>query len=315
MKIVIALNLTPDEQKRFMDAAPGCELRFVGAGGITLENASDADAIFGNPPPSLLCGLTRLKVLQLRSAGVDGYDAAIRRIPGARLCNASGAYGLTVSEAMLAMLLALMKKLHLYRDAQAAAQWQWLGQVRAIRGARILVLGLGDVGAMFAGHVKALGAHVIGVKRTPGPKPDCVDELYTIEALDEILPTADAVCMCLPDTPQTRGLLSAARIAAMKPGAFIVNAGRGSAIDQDALADALNAGRLGGAALDVTTPEPLPPDHPLWTAANCLITPHVAGGRSLPQTWDFVLEILLDNLRALDAGRPLSHEVDLDAGY
>ena len=315
MKILIALDLTAEERQRFLDAAPNCELEFVGTGKVTLENARDAEAIFGNPPRDLLPRLTHLRFLQLFSAGCEGYDAVIRQMPGARLFNASGAYGLALAEYMLAGLFMLMKKLHLYRDRQPSARWERIGQARTIDGARILALGLGDVGTMFAARAKALGAHVIGMKRTPAARPDCVDELYTIDALDAILPTVDAVCMSLPDTPGTRGILSAARIASMKPGAYVVNAGRGSAIDQDALAAALNDGCLGGAVLDVTVPEPLPAGHPLWTAANCVVTPHIAGGLGLPQTREKAMAILVGNLHALATGGPLTHEVDLDAGY
>ena len=315
MKIVIGIDLTEEQRRAFVEAAPGCALEFVGMGGITAENAADADMVIGNPPHALIPELKNMKALQLFSAGNDGYDAAIQQLPGARVYNASGAYSLTLSEHMLATLLMLMRKLHLYRDQQSSRAWRNLGSIRSIYGSRILVLGLGNVGTMFAGRVKALGAHVIGMKRVSGEKPDCVDELYTIEQLDEILPTVDAVCMSLPNTPATQGILSAARIAAMKPGAYIVNVGRGSAIDQAALADALNSGRLGGAALDVTAPEPLPADDPLWTAKNCIITPHVAGGYFLPQTEVYVHEIILSNLRAFVAGAPMRNLVDVERGY
>ena len=315
MKIVIGFDLTPEQQDAFRAAAPGCSLEFVSMGGITAENAADADMVIGNPPLNLIPQLQNLKALQLFSAGNDGYDIAIQQIPGARLYNASGAYGLALSEHMLATLMMLMRKLHLYRDAQSCRQWQEQGSIRSIWNSRILVLGLGNIGTMFAERVKALGAHVIGMKRTAGEKPGCVDELYTIDRLDDILPTVDAVCMSLPSTPATQGILNAARIAAMKPGAYIINVGRGSAIDQTALAEALNSGHLGGAALDVTVPEPLPADDPLWTAKNCVITPHIAGGYHLPQTKDYVIEIMLSNLRAFADGTPMRNQVDVSRGY
>ena len=315
MKIVIGLDLTAERQQAFREAAPGCALEFVGMGGITAENAADADMVIGNPPHVLIPQLKKLRALQLFSAGNDGYDAAIQAVPGARLYNASGAFGLTLAEHMLGTLIMLMRKLHLYRDAQPDRSWANFGGVRSVYGARILVLGLGNVGTMFAERVKALGAHVIGMKRTAGEKPDCVDELYIIDQIDDILPTVDAVCMSLPHTSATAGILSAKRIASMKPGAYIVNVGRGSAIDQEALAGALNSGALGGAALDVTVPEPLPADNPLWTAKNCIITPHVAGGFYLPQTEAMLIEILLRNLRAFVNGAPMENEVDVTRGY
>ena len=315
MKIVIGFDLTAEQQDAFRAAAPDCALDFVGMGGITAENAADADMVIGNPPLNLVPQLRNMKALQLFSAGNDGYDAAIQQVPGARVYNASGAYGLALSEHRLATLMMLMRKLHLYRDAQPSRQWKDQGNIRSIWHSRILVLGLGNIGTMFAERVKALGAHVIGMKRTAGERPACVDELYTIDRLDEILPTVDAVCMSLPSTPATHGILSAARINAMKPGAYVINVGRGTAIDQTALAEALNSGHLGGAALDVTVPEPLPADDPLWTAKNCVVTPHIAGGYHLPQTKDYVIEIMLDNLRAFVSGAPMRNLVDVKRGY
>lgn len=315
MKILVGMDLTAEEQQILREAAPDCAMEFPGAGQVTAENAADADMIIGNIPVALVPQLKNLKALQLNSAGNDGYDTAIQQVPGARLFNASGAYGLALSEHMLCGLLMLMKKMHLYLDVQRESRWEPQGMVRSVYGSRILVLGLGDVGTKFAALVKTMGAHVIGMKRTPGEKPACVDELYTVDRIDEILPTVDAVCMSLPNTPETAGILSAARIAAMKPGAYVVNVGRGSAIDQPALAAALNEGRLGGAALDVTTPEPLPADDPLWTAKNCVLTPHVAGGFRLGQTKKYVLEIARENLRAFAKGLPMRNEVDVTRGY
>lgn len=334
MKIVVGMDLNDEQKKAFSEAAAGHEISFVGQGKLTLENAGDADFVIGNPPVSLVPELGNLKVLQLNSAGVDNYLGVMRElrkkqqsgadagdmVTAACLCNANGAYSLTISEHMLAMLLALIKKLYKYRDFQTMSTWGDLGKwggstVSSIYGSRVLILGLGDIGLRFARAVKALGAYVIGVKRTMSEKPDYVDELYTIDSLDEVLPTADMVAMVLPETPQTRGILNAERIAAMKPGAFVVNEGRGSAIDQDALVEALNSGHLGGAALDVTSPEPLPSDSPLWKAENCFITPHVGGGYTLPQTKVYILEIALRNLKAFLSGDSLINEIDLEKGY
>ena len=132
MKIVIGLDLTEEQRRAFTEAAPGCEMTFVGMGGFTAENAADADMVIGNPPHALIPQLKNLKALQLHSAGNDGYDIAIQQVPGARVYNASGAYGLTLSEHMVATLLMLMRKLHLYRDQQPSHSWQNLGGIRSI---------------------------------------------------------------------------------------------------------------------------------------------------------------------------------------
>lgn len=315
MKILIGMDLTDAQRAPFMEAAAGHEVVIVPRGGITAENAADAEVILGNPPHAILPQLSKLRMLQLNSAGNDGYDTAIAACPNAKLYNGSGAYGLAISEHMVCALLMLMKKMHLYRDIQPTGQWHNFGRVQSIWHSRILVLGMGNIGTAFAERVKAMGAYVIGMKRTPGEVPPCCDEMHTIDKLDEILPTVDAVCMSLPNTPATQGIISAERIASMKQGAYIINVGRGSAIDQEALLTALNSDHLGGAALDVMVPEPLPENHLLWTARNCLITPHISGGYNLPQTYEYVLEIALRNLKAYLAGEPLINEVNLNIGY
>ena len=315
MKIIIGMDLNARQRQPFIDAAAGHDVQFVPRAGLTLENCRDAEVIIGNPPHAILPELKNLRMLQLNSAGNDGYDTAIAACPNAKLYNGSGAYGLAISEHMLCVLLMLMKKMHLYRDIQPTGQWHNFGQVQSIWRSRILVLGMGNIGTAFAERAKAMGAYVIGMKRTPGEVPACCDELHTIDKLDEILPTVDAVCMSLPNTSATQGIISAERIASMKQGAYIVNVGRGTAIDQDALIAALNSSHLGGAALDVMMPEPLPENHLLWTARNCLITPHISGGYNLPQTYVYVQEIALRNLKAYLAGEPLINEVNLNIGY
>ena len=121
--------------------------------------------------------------------------------------------------------------------------------------------------------------------------------------------------LCVPGTPGTEGLLSAERMALLPEKTFIINVGRGTVIDQEALIDALNEGRLAGAALDVMYPEPLPADHPLWTARNCIITPHISGDMGLPETVDITVDIFCDNLRRYADGRELTHLIDINAGY
>ena len=170
------------------------------------------------------------------------------------------------------------------------------GTVKSIYGSTALILGLGNIGGEFAKRFKALGGHTIGVRRTDAQKPDFVDELYLMDKLEELLPRADVVALSLPETKETMKLIDAHKLARMKKGAILVNVGRGSAIDTDALRDALNSGHLSGAALDVTDPEPVPPDHPLWDTKNVLITPHISGGYNLPETYEKVFQLCADNL-------------------
>lgn len=156
---------------------------------------------------------------------------------------------------------------------------------------------------------------MLAVRRRPGEKPDWLEALGGAEMLEEWLPLADAVVLCLPANASTRHMLSAGRIALLKKGAVVLNAGRGSAVDTDALCRALYDGRIGGAALDVTDPEPLPPEHPLWHAPNTILTPHVSGLLSQPENFEKAAGICVENLRRFLAGQPLLNQVDRSTGY
>ncbi|GHV70700.1 dehydrogenase [Spirochaetia bacterium] len=274
----------------------------------------DTTVIFGNPGAEFLKLCPRLKWLQLQTAGANGYVSG-EIGPDTILTCATGGYGPGVSEHMMAMTLELFKKLHLYRDGQIKKSWCPRGIVKSVEGAVVLVVGLGDIGAGYARRMKALGAYVIGLRRTPHPKPEYVDELYLSDKLEELLPRADIVALIVPGTDATRGIIGRPQIGKMKRGAVIINAGRGSAIDTEALCDALESGALDGAGLDVTDPEPLPPDHRLWTLENAVITPHIAGGRHMIETGRLVMELNLENTFRFIKGQPLKSRVDLKTGY
>ena len=236
-------------------------------------------------------------------------------LPHTQLTNATGAYGLAISEYMLGVLLSLFKKLELYRDAQKEGRWGSLGPVQSVYGATVLVLGMGDIGGEFGSRCKALGAKVIGVRRSQRPKPDYADEVHLLEDLDDLLPQADVVAVTLPGTEATRGLLNRERLAKMKEGAVLLNVGRGTIVDTEALCDALESGHLAGAGLDVTDPEPLPPTHRLWQIPTAVVTPHISGFYHLKATHDRVVGILVENLKHFYAGEPLRNQVDFSTGY
>jgi phosphoglycerate dehydrogenase-like enzyme len=216
---------------------------------------------------------------------------------------------------MVAATLQVLKKLHLYRDEQNRGRWQPRGQVRSILGSTVLVLGLGDIGAEYAWRMKALGAYVIGVRRTSHAKPDGVDEVHLQDELDGLLPRADILALALPGVTETQGIIGGARLAAMKEGAVIVNGGRGSAIDTEALCDALESGHIFAAALDVTSPEPLPEGHRLWTLEGAVLTPHIAGGRNMAETGRHVMDLNLENAARFVRGERLASLVDVTTGY
>ena len=253
--------------------------------------------------------------MQLNSAGAEQYVRPGVLAPKTKLTNSTGAYSKAVAEHGAAMLFMMQKKLYLYRDAQKRHEWADFGTVTSITDATVLVVGLGDIGRHFAGIVKALGAHVIGVKRRPGEKPDCVDELYTMEMLDEVLPRADVVFSVLPGTPAATHLYTAERFELMKPDAIFINCGRGAAVENSVLYDALKNGRIASAAIDVSEVEPLPPDSPLWTLDNLMITPHVSGYYHLPHTLECIVDIAAENLARFMRGEELINVVDFTTGY
>lgn len=309
-------------------AAPGWEFRFRGTDTlvcapqealpgqpVTQENVDWAQVILGNVPAAMLHGSPALEWLQTNSAGVEPYIQPGVLAGDTLLTNATGAYGLAIAEHMLGMLLELFKKLELYRDAQKSGAWQSQGAVKAVYGSTVLVLGMGDIGGEFAARCKALGAKVIGVRRSPRPCPEYADEVHLLGDLDSLLPQADVVAITLPGTDATRGLMSRERLAKMKEGAVLLNVGRGFIVDTEALCDALERGHLSGAGVDVTDPEPLPPTHRLWNIPTAVVTPHISGFYHLRETHERIVGIFLENLRHFQAGEPLRNLVDFATGY
>ena len=221
-------------------AAPGWEFRFRGTDTlvcapqealpgqpVTQEDVDWAQVILGNVPAAMLHGSPALEWLQTNSAGVEAYIQPGVLAGDTLLTNATGAYGLAIAEHMLGMLLELFKKLELYRAAQKSGAWQSQGAVKAVYGSTVLVLGMGDIGGEFAARCKALGAKVIGVRRSPRPCPEYADEVHLLEDLDSLLPQADVVAVTQPGTEATRGRLGPERRARRKAGAVLLNVGRG----------------------------------------------------------------------------------------
>lgn len=315
MKILVVIPMNEDEKGKLESKMPDAEYIYMPAKVVTEEIAESADIIIGNVPPKYIKGSSKLKWLQLNSAGTDGYceDGVIPE--GAYLTNATGAYGLAISEHMLGVLLEIKKKLNLYYLNQKEHLWKDEGNVTSIEGSTTLVVGLGNIGGDFARKMKALGSYTIGIKRTNGQKPKYIDELYTMEALDSLLPKADIVALSLPGTKDTYHLFNKDKFNLMKKDAIILNVGRGSAICTDDLCDALENRIIGGAGLDVTEPEPLPAEHRLWAAPGAVITPHVSGFYHLPETLRRIVSISIENLERFEKQEPLKNIVDFKTGY
>lgn len=313
--ILVSMPTRPWHRDRLRQAMPEANFVFSDSNTMADDELAHFDAVVGYVNPNRLHTLSRLKLMQLSMSGVMEEFLKIReKHPQAVLCSATGAYGQAISEFMLASLLSFYKLLPQYRDLQRQKRWEDLGRLRSLRDAEVLVVGAGSIGGEFAALVKALGARVSGIRRGGGGARYPFDEMRTLEALDEMLPRADVVALSLPETRETAGLMDARRFGLMKQDAVIMNVGRGSAIDQEAMLEAIRSGRLSGAVLDVTTPEPLPQDSPLWEEPRVLLTPHVAGKFSLDVTWDNVVDIAVYNLRHWPDG-PFISRVDFETGY
>ena len=227
----------------------------------TAEQLRAAAVIFGEPSEAQLAQTENLRLLQLTWAGADKYTRMENLPQSVVLANASGAFGTIIAEYAIGSLVALYRSFGRYWSNKQAHIWQKYDHAETISGKTALVLGMGDIGANVARRLKVFGAAVLGVKRTAvSAVPADFDEAHTLDALDALLPRADIVIGCLPNTRETAGLLTAERLHAMKAGAVLINVGRGSLAGTDDLVSALQDGHLGGAALDVFETEPLPAD-------------------------------------------------------
>lgn len=275
------------------------------------------EILYGYIPPEKLRRAESLRWLACASSGVEQYIGEyLYHHPGVILTNSAGAYGITISEHILMTMLMLLRRMPEYRAVSDARQWENLGRIRSIYGSVITVVGTGDIGTAFARRAKALGAASIrGVHRTNKALPRCFDESYAVEDLDFALAGADALVLCVPGTKETEGLITRERLGLLKKSSVLINVGRGSVLDQDALVEMLNSGKLAGAALDVTVPEPLPPEHPLWHTRNLILTPHVSGNMSLDITCDLDVRMFCDNLNRYCRQQPLLHVVERNIGY
>ncbi len=314
-RVLVVMDVLDEHKSVLEKAASDVEIRYIPAKAVSATDLQEADMIIGNIAPRLLAGCRKLKVLQLNSAGANGYTDKGILPDGALLANATGAYGLAVSEHMIASLLCLMKKIDLYRLNQAEKKWEDEGPVPAVYGSKTLIVGFGDIGNEFGLRMNALGSRITGIRKNIGNKPEYVESMHTMADFHSCLGDADIVAVCLPGTSETNSVFDREAFSAMKTGAYFINAGRGTVVDTDALCDALESGKLAGAAVDVTNPEPLPAEHRLWGMPNVLITPHVSGGYHLKATRDRIIRIAARNIAHLSKGEPFDNLVDMDTGY
>ena len=311
---VSVLVYHPDEARRYAALVRAPRGRAVVHVATTPAEAAGAlgevDVLYAwRFPPALYAKTPRLAWMQAAGAGVEW--ALVPELPAhVTLTRAPGVFGLWMAEYVLGWCLWVTQRMDAYRGAQH--QRRWLGSLipRRLGGTTMTIVGLGDIGRAIGRAARGLGLRVIGVSRS-GRAMGEAHRVYRVSALARALAEADWVVIVLPLTAETRGLIGAAELAAMRPSAWLVNAGRGPVVDEAALVAALHERRLAGAVLDVFAIEPLPPDHPLWSLDNVVVTPHIAG----PSTPQEIAPVFNDNLGRFLAGRRLRHVVDRRRGY
>jgi phosphoglycerate dehydrogenase-like enzyme len=281
---------------------------------------------FWIPPPAAALGqkiwphLRGVKVAQSMMAGTEWLTDLVG--PAVTVCNAQGAHSISTAEWTLAAILATLKYLPLYRDLQQKSEWCSRAKGSAVyaaihndqrpqfppfmqeelQGKHVLIVGYGDIGKTIESMLAPFGVEITRVARTARALSSTSPEVHPVAALDNLLPSAEIVVLILPLTPESHGLIGAKQLALMPQGALLVNSARGPIVQTDALVQSLNAGHI-RAAVDVTDPEPLPADHPLWKCPNLLITPHVAG--STPQFSPRATKIAAAQIRRLLKDEPL----------
>lgn len=275
-----------------------------------------------DPPENLLDVAPGLRWLALSSAGADHILRTewIRSPELPLITTANGVHAIPISEHVFSAILLWARHWPAMLAAQAERRWPSGSATHAFAGRELadtslLVVGLGAIGRRVAQLGRAFGMRTLATRRSvaAGASDPDVDVIAPHDQLDELLPQADYVVLCIPSTPENFHLINADRLHRMKASALLVNIARGSLIDEPALIAALQAGALGGAALDVAEQEPLPPEHPLWTAPNIIISPHLSG-RS-PRYGERLADLLLDNIARYREGRPLRNQVDVARGY
>lgn len=285
------------------------------------DGMREAEVLVGHGvTPEIFRSASQLRWIQAPSAGVGHLLFPELVASPVILTNARGVHAEPMAEHVMAMMLALVRKIHRARDYQGAGQWAqdelWKEEplLDEIGGRTLGIVGLGAIGQALALRAHAFGMRVIGLRRHMGGElPPGVHQARGPDQLAWLLSQSDFVANCLPSTPKTKHLFGADAFAAMKPGAYLFNVGRGSTIEEAAMIEALRAGRLAGAGLDVTDEEPLPASSPLYRMPQVLLTFHIAGASR--RFWDRAARLFEDNVERYLDGRPLLNLVDKKEGY
>ncbi|GAB3026140.1 D-2-hydroxyacid dehydrogenase [Natronobiforma cellulositropha] len=270
------------------------EVRLAASPADEVDLVGDADVIVGgNVRPAVLEAADDLQLFACSSAGVGHVDLEALRERGVAVTNASGVHGPNIAEHVVGWLLLVARRLDEGLRRQARREWNHFQAFGELYGSRVCVVGLGAIGQAICTRLEGFGVETVGVRYSP-EKGGPTDEVYGFDEIERALVGVDYLVIACPLTETTRGLIGEDELATLPPDAVLVNVGRGPIVDTDALVSALRSNKLHAAALDVTDPEPLPEDHPLWTLENVFITPHNSG--HTPHYWERVAAILVRNL-------------------
>ena len=310
-------SISEEELKSIEDAAPaGSTIRVVKGVRQAVEEAADVDVILGFIPEPLFEAAPKLRWVHAIASGMDAMLYPAMRDSDVMLTGEKGLVGGHLADTGFGLLLALTRQIktaiRLGPDG-----WNHRPEMRSkeieLEGLTMGVVGVGGTGRAIAKRAVAFGMSVLAVDALAVPASDGVDEVWTLDRLNELLAQSDVVAIGAPLTPETKNLIDDNALASMREGALIMNVTRGEIIDGDALVRALESGRCGGAALDVAPEEPLPADHPLWSFDNVVMTPHTAGASQLRGPRNIAR--FCENLKLAQRGEPLSGVVDKQAGF
>lgn len=311
-----SIPFLPRHVERLQALVPDARIVVVDHPDELAEKAPAADAMILWPfvGPSLIeyCRSTaNLRWLHLFTSGVDTLmNSEAGRFPGYRITSTKGIHGYPISDHILAFIFAFLRQFRGSMLGQREHQWLF-GPLsvgcREMAGLTVGIVGVGNIGLEAARKCKLLGMTVLGVKRSP-IQSEWLDACYPISEIDRVLEQADFVVLCLPLSDESKHIIGQRELRVMKKSAILINIARGGVVDQQALTAALEAGEIAGAGLDVTDPEPLPADSPLWDMPNVIITPHISA--QSPQYMDRAIEVVAENLRRYLADEPLLYEVE-----
>ena len=312
VKIVVT-DARPAEIQQIREAAPGATI-VAGEDATLAEQVADADAIIGTISPELFHAAKKLRWVQVHSAGVERYVFPEFADSAVVLTNCKILQGPNIADHAISLLLALTRDLYLAIPDRVKEEWNRREYSPIeLRGKTAVIIGVGGIGMQIAQRAHAFDMKVIGVDPKDVPLNYFVSRVVPPDRLEAELPEADVVFMAAPLTSQSQGMMGSRQFGLMKKGSYFIAVSRGRTYDSDALLQALKAGRLAGAGLDVTNPEPLPKGHPLWKLENVIITPHIAGQSDGVEARRMAL--IVENVTRFVRGEPLLNVVDKKKGY